>query len=293
MIQIFKKIIYALFFIALFFGLKVFALENYASIYFQAESNLEVNQASRVSVLVDSTQPVNAYLFEILYNPEEIHIQSVNTGGSIIDVKQSEPKINGDGKINVSGGSTNPFSGQKGLLLSLNVLPIKQGSIDLQIKNASIYLANGKGTKIIPNLKKITFNAKNSNNINQEETSIDRVAPIIEFAEISKDPITPSQNLLIFKVNDLDSGIKSITAERKQWFSWSKAQEIINPTSISKNVWSVRIIVVDWSGNKTETIVYNWLAFWINLLPVLILLLIFVIIVINRIIRKKQAIINK
>jgi hypothetical protein len=287
-----KKNIYMLTLGLFLFSQIAIASENSPSIYFEKNNNLAVNQISKLDVFIDSAQPINAYLFDIFYNPREIKIENISTANSIIDVKQKEPEAV-DGKISVNGGSTESFSGQKGILLSLNIVPLKIGIIKLEIKNPSVYLANGKGTKVIPAAKAISLDVQNSSTTIEPDLKEDKITPIIEIAEISSDPITPTQNLLIFKVADQDSGIKSVKIQKKRWLGWSTEEEVINPTSLPKNIWSVKILVSDWSLNESQTIVYNWLAFWTNLLPILSFLLIFCIIVINRIIRKKKAIINK
>jgi len=86
--------------------------------------------------------------------------------------------------------------------------------------------------------------------------SIDTTPPSIEDIRVFKNPIDEAL-LLDFRVQDPESGIKTIAARFKKWLSWSDWKEISPPVALSQGIWQIEIKAVDNYGNssgKTYTV---------------------------------------
>jgi len=236
--------------------------------YFNAPEEVAIGQEFPVKLLVDSDQPLNAYSIGVVYPKENLELLGFNNSRSIIDVWQKQPLVFEGGAVKFSGGSIAPFSGEKGELLTINLKAIKTGEVTLRFENATFYLANGKGTKVIPATKELNLSIEQfvaGRRVVAAPQEFDITAPEIKFLSIMPDPFNNNQKFLSFSVYDADSGTKNVQFRSREWLFWSEWQNAVNPTALKNNVWAINFKVIDSSGNVSEKVIYDWSAFWMQI----------------------------
>ncbi len=262
-------------------------------LYIEAPSSeIGLNSDFEVKILIDSDQPINAYSLNVFYPADFLEFRGFNNAGSIIDISREGPKVFQNGKIKIEGASLHPFLGLKGLILTLKFKAFKSSEVEIGFSDARVYLANGKGTKAIPKLQNRKIEIL-SEEISPTDSGVihgvDEVLPRIEKISLIADPISPEQKLLGYLVNDNESGVKEVLVQMRRWLWWEKEAVSQNPTALAKNIWSVKLKVIDNSGNISEQVVYDWWAFVKFTLPILALFAFFVVMVINIIFRRKKS----
>ena len=101
-----------------------------------------------VSLVVQSSIPVNAFQGEILFDSTILEVTSIDYNTSIADLWVQDPWYsNGDGTINFAGGTTKEggFVGE-GVLLDITFTGVSQGAGSIEIKSARILKHDGLGT---------------------------------------------------------------------------------------------------------------------------------------------------
>lgn len=216
-----------------------------------------------VKVLIESEEPVNAYSLTIGYSDAALaRIVSLSDAGSIADLKREPPQVTGPTSIKFMGASLKPFQGKGGLLFAINFKAFRPGLLELGVGGPKVYLADGKGTKIIPQAE--TFEIL----IGEGRESLvggsiieDKAPPEIEFLKLVDDPITPRQKLVSFLVKDDFSGVKEAVYRERRWLWWGSWKSAQNPTAIPLRTWSVEVKVFDNAGNAVSRIIYDWETF--------------------------------
>lgn len=277
--------------LSFYFLFSVSQAEAKTVFYFQGEQTDKTTTDFTVKVLVDSDEPLNAYDLTIAYPSDLVSVKSIDNSHSIINIWQNtffEPPTNGP--IKIKGGSLKSFQGEAGEIISLHLTALKIGRGDFIFEKAAAYLADGRGTMAGVETKNsplliysLVLEPSTSTEIIQgkivEFGEKDKLPPLINFLKIEKNPFNDKEKLLIFDVQDKDSGIKSIWIKTKSYLSWSNWQEASNPYSFSPRVWAIRFRVMDNSGNISERIIYRWdiLIYKVILAVVLLSLLVFLV----------------
>lgn len=273
-------------FFIIFGFLSICSAQAKTTFYFQGEQTDKTTTDFTVKVLVDSDEPLNAYDLMIGYPSDLVLIKSIDNSHSIINIWQNtffEPPTNGS--IKIKGGSLKSFQGEAGEIISFHLTSLKVGRGDFIFEKAAAYLADGKGTMAGVETKNSplsiyspTLEFSTSTEVIQGKTvefgEKDKLPPLINFLKIEKNPFNDKEKLLIFDVQDKDSGIKSIWIKTKSYLSWSNWQEASNPYSFSPQVWLIRFRVTDNSGNISERLIYRWEIFGYKL-PLSVFLLTF------------------
>ena len=266
----FRSLITSLAFIAAL-GLPFFA-HAATAVYFEAPtSSVSVGSALPVRVLLDSDEPVNAYSFDIRYPAGLLNLQGTNNANSIITIQRSIPTASGGGDIVVNGGSEVPFVGSGGEVIELDFVPQATGTAEISFASAAVYLANGKGTKVVPQVESVTIaivaasgTASSSPVVSPvvfPNESNDVTPPQITSLSFTDDPFNADQMLFTFAASDAVSGIKETDVRYRSGFFWSAWQAAKNPVSLSRGVWEVDLRAIDNAGNVAEQTFYNWGAF--------------------------------
>ena len=218
-----------------------------------------------MDILLDSREPLNAYIVNIAYPASLLSVTAVDNSRSIVDVWQMAPSASRPGSIELKGGSIAPWSGTGGNLLSIHFKAIATGTAVLDFSDPSFYLANGKGTKVVPGAASasIAIVAAASGGIPARAVSIpvDDVPPEITFLAIVSDPFVHGRELLAFAAEDPGSGVAAVSYQSRNWFLWSRPQTAENPVSLPTGAWSAAIEVRDNAGNVSSGTVYDWAAF--------------------------------
>lgn len=221
-----------------------------------------------IKILLDSDQPLNAYSASFSYSSKNLELVNFDNSRSLIDISQGQPIIFEGGGVKFKGGSLKPFRGGGGELLTVNFKAIGVGPVELAFGQSALYLANGKGTKVIPTVSDLKFNvvetAAGSPEARSPRATLTRdvTPPEIKFLGIISDPFNSNQKLLGFSVADADSGIKETLARSRSILFWSDWKQVRNPTALSPYVWAVNFKAIDNNGNVAERIVYDDGVFW-------------------------------
>ncbi|HVN67486.1 MAG TPA: cohesin domain-containing protein, partial [Candidatus Sulfotelmatobacter sp.] len=142
--------------VALFVHLCAFTFRASAADFrVYAEPSVEsaaVGQTFSVGLFVDSPQPLNAYSLRFTYDQAALELVGTNNARSLITVWQTTPTAYSDGLVVFQGAGLKPFSGTHGELLTIVFRAKRPGATTFGFKEAAVYLANGKGTHIFPDM---------------------------------------------------------------------------------------------------------------------------------------------
>ncbi|RJP43096.1 hypothetical protein C4587_03000 [Candidatus Parcubacteria bacterium] len=252
----------AVLFFVVFFAVGFFwsRASEAASIRFAfPEGDIAVGDEFRARILVDSDQPLNAYSVTLSFPEEFLRLVRPDNSNSIIDVWQREPVVFLKGVVSFSGGSLRPFRGEGGELLSLHFKVLEAGETELRFGDSAVFLANGKGTKAIPERENATIAVSSSEGgggMRADELD-DTIPPEIAFASLVPDPFNPAQKLLSFSVRDRDSGVGETLARAREWLFWSDWEKVANPTAYPGGVWAIEFRARDHSGNISDRTLYD------------------------------------
>lgn len=135
----------------------------------------DTQQQVVVSVFVDtSNTAINAVSGVLNYPSTQLSLQRISLDESIVDIWMSQPKNEGS-KIKFEGIVLNPgYSGNKGLVMTLYLTPLKSGSAQIYIDNASVLSNDGLGTNVLNKLSGTTLRFS-------QKTAI---APITDFKPV-------------------------------------------------------------------------------------------------------------
>lgn len=235
-------------------------------VYFSAPLEIMVGQEFSVRLLADSDQPLNAYSLNWIFQPDKFELINFSNANSIIDVWQDQPIASASGAVEFDGGSLRPFVGIGGELLEANFKALESGEAEFGFRNTAVFLANGKGTKVVPAKENLRIQIKVAEESSQpgsdsvREIILDKTPPAVEFLSLEADPFNKGQKLLGFLVKDEGVGIKKAEARFRSSFFWSDWQAARNPTAVPVSAWAVGFRVVDNKGNLAERTIYDWVA---------------------------------
>ena len=98
-------------------------------------------------------QAINASDGFLTYDPSIISVVGVSRAGSIFNLWTSEPAFsNGAGSISYSGGTTSPYNGSGGAIMTATFRALREGVATVRFSSGSVLAADGKGTNIIGSL---------------------------------------------------------------------------------------------------------------------------------------------
>lgn len=247
-----------------------------ASLYFAAPASPPVvGESFSVTVALSIDQPANAYAFSLQYNGSALRLDDVNVAGSIITVSPSLPTVQGN-TISYVGGSFVPFLGSTGKLLTLDFTAIATGTDQIIFAPSSfVYLANGKGTKVAPQLLAASVHVLAGGAVQNENpvitptstgtssvAGVDTTPPSITSLAFVADPFDQSHKLLGFLVSDAGSGMADMEVRTRSGLFWSGWEIAENPIPLANNVWEADLRIADHAGNTAEATIYDWPAFW-------------------------------
>lgn len=269
---------------------------NYSELRFDTPSeSLIVRQEFEVKLLLFTDQPINAYSIKFMYPKNLVELLGFNDANSIIDIWQTQPQVTLGGDISLKGGSIKPLISGEGLITTIKFKALTSGKGEIIFDKSNVYLANGKGTEVVPGTENFSLNIiENPGGIlTQEPKAVDETPPAIEKLSVIEDPINTNQKLLSFIVKDDVSGIEKVYYQTKSWLWWGEIKPALNPTAFSSNIWAVNFRVVDNQGNISTQTIYDWSVFVKKVFPIIIFLVVIFFLVINRIRKSKKAIINQ
>jgi len=99
------------------------------------------DQTFLIDLKVTSDEPLNALDTAVYWQPKELELLSVNTGGSIFDLWVTDTKTPGLGNLKIIAGASTPFQGQGGMIASF----LFKAKVDL----AQVPIYVGEDTKLV------------------------------------------------------------------------------------------------------------------------------------------------
>ncbi len=214
-------------------------------------------------ILIDSETPVNAYAVSIRYNPAIVEVDRVKTSESLITITP-RPFEFGNGSIVLRGGSTSPFSGERGILAELSLRPVGEGVVIFDIVDATAYTADGTGNPIALSHEELplrvtadSFGSYGEASRQLAITTADILPPVLIDIRVAENPLSAGSRLIVFAASDDDSGVSRYEARDKVWLSWSPWRAAVNPYPVDDGAWSVQLKAIDNEGNATLATIYN------------------------------------
>ena len=163
MIQKINKRIKILFVIFMSFSVFfLFASISHASteIYFQKDlKEIAKGDTFSADLKISSTEMINVIDGTIIYDKDKLEIKEVKINDSLFSLWVKEPVFNNEiGELSFVGGSPDGFNGTDGQILRIIFLVKKDGVSLLSFKDSfSVFINDGKGTKINPWLRPMTI----------------------------------------------------------------------------------------------------------------------------------------
>lgn len=231
-------------------------------LYFGEAGHMGVGDTFPVKALLDSDEAVNAYSISLKYPSDLLELTGFHDGRSIIQVWKSKPELL-PGEVKFSGGSFDVFRGQRGELITLNFKALQEGTTKIIFENSTVYLADGKGTAVSPQLVEahITITGQSAI-VSGISYASDVALPEIKFFSLAPDPFNQKQKFLTFFVTDVDSGIKSTEIRTMSYVWWSNWSAMGNPAPIPGSVWAVELRAIDNNNNVVNKTIYAWVIIW-------------------------------
>lgn len=245
------KNLVTLFFLFFVWATAGWAMDN-SQIYFEGPSEAITPESDfTVNVLVDAKEPVNALDLEISYPKDKLKFLTFDNTDSIVDIWQAKPALLPDGNIVLTGGIFKSFAGEKGLIIKLSFRALNTGQSKLFFAKSSLYIADGKGTKLsmssLTSTISITENETSASLPKKnKEKMLDNSPPEI-LLEQTTSPVDGS-SLIVFHATDSQSGIKQTQMRIKKWGSFSDWQDVQNPVLYPAGAWQIELRAINNAG---------------------------------------------
>jgi hypothetical protein len=233
------------------------------------QATVEASSTIVVRVMVDAHQPLNAYAGTIRYDPDLISVERIDDHGSIVDIWPDRPTVTGEGSIRFAGASLTALT-TEGELFRIVFRARAVGAASLRITEAEAYLANGKGTRVQPELDPLEIAIAVSGTVPGSSVGAsgsatgtsagteDVAPPVITEATLETDPIQPDQKLFTYVVRDEESGIESIEYRYRKLISWSPWLMAPQPAPIPGTAWQAELRVTDHAGNEAMVVKFDY-----------------------------------
>lgn len=140
------------------------------------EQVIRPNQRFEVSLVVESSLPVNVFSGQLSFNPDVLVVEQINYNTGVADLWAEEPWYsNGEGTVNFGGGTTQSggFTGTEELL-TITFRSLKEGEGIISLTEPQILRYDGLGTpsELVPPIDAIiTINNDDALNLVSRENS--------------------------------------------------------------------------------------------------------------------------
>jgi len=226
-----------------------------------------------LKVSVSSEKELNAFDIDIEYSPELFAFERAYTKNSFVSLWKSMPLVPESGRISLIGGTTKPWSGSDGEIVTLIFKARRAGTSAFAIREAQFALADGKGTKVDSS----GLSQKIAVSFDSEivDSKIPLTPPRVAAASIINDPETDNP---IVVLNSPDAGsIKWLGMRSRNWLFWSDWQKIQMVSPIPKSAWTAQVKALGYNGEEHTINFYLWQKVAVKaVIVVLILLFLFI-----------------
>jgi len=131
------------------------AFAGSASLYLSPPSGTyTVGSTFSIKVKVNSGgEAINAAEGTLIFNPNELRVNSLSKSGSIFTLWTTEPTFsNSSGNIVFGGGTPSSFTGTSGTIITISFKGKASASAQVKFSSGSVLAADGKGTNILDNM---------------------------------------------------------------------------------------------------------------------------------------------
>lgn len=219
-----------------------------------------IGQEVAIGLYVDTDQPLNAYALQAVYDPATLELVRLDNSRSLIEIWQSPPHEDIQGSVVFGGASFHAFRGVRGELLTLVFRPRVTGKVQISSGATSVYLANGKGTRVLPGLTPLVLSVAattTGSTSGSRSSMVASGAPVIDLVSLFTDPIRPDQKLVTYLVRDISSGVRSVEMRTMSWLTWTSWLPARNPTKAPHGAWLIELRVVNNDGQMVTERLYD------------------------------------
>lgn len=120
-----------------------------ASLYLNSPKEITVGQTFTVSILLNSSRPINATEVNLSFPNNKLEVTKVSTTGSFMTLLIREPSYTID-SVNFIGGAPNPgVSGKDILVGQITVLAKEAGTAQIEFGPSQVLANDGLGTELL------------------------------------------------------------------------------------------------------------------------------------------------
>lgn len=172
---------------------------------------VEVGEKVTLHITAQADTPINVIGATLLIPTEYVGLKEISRADSIIDLWSEEPVMKDDGTLHFSGGmiDTGGFIGN-GRVLTLVVVPKKEGVVDIGFSETKMLAHDGTGSEIDCKSGPITLRVRPTSFPNPDVNN-DRKVNVLDFGIVSARMFVAYERLydlnLDGKINLADLGI--------------------------------------------------------------------------------------
>lgn len=181
-----------------------------AELYFGAHSkDIGLGQSFEIGVFVNTEREVvNAVEGKIIFPEENIIVQEIRDGGTIMNLWLEKPHLQNAGAITFSGIVPGGYAGGRGYLLSIIFKAEKEGPIVIKTEGEKILLNDGEGTAAPLNRAPLSLNVVREPTGGGFLPAYDSDPPESFTPAVSRNSnLFDNQYFLVFATQDKGSGI--------------------------------------------------------------------------------------
>lgn len=263
---------------------RIFATE----IFFETvEDIVRVGNESQIDLMINTEgKTINTIEGKINFDSKIFDIKEIKDGNSVVNFWIEKPNLE-TGQISFAGIVPGGFSGPRGLVLRIVVVPKITGESQFLIKEAKVLLHDGLGTPELLRSESFNLEVVAAGSGQDTKSLKDNVPPESFRPEIGRDEnILNGKWFVVFSTKDKDSKIDHYEV-KEVWFpvlAFLKKSQIVESPFVldDQNLRSyVFVKAVDQSGNYTEAVVAAPNPFWWyeNILYILAIIIVIIILV--------------
>ncbi|KKU91266.1 MAG: hypothetical protein UY23_C0002G0005 [Candidatus Jorgensenbacteria bacterium GW2011_GWA1_48_11] len=227
-------------------------------VYFKSDAlNVAPDSEFRVTVLAGSPETINALNLQIGYSADVAELKYVDTKNSLVSFWQDSPRVLSPGILKLEGAASPPFfEGDNGEVASLVFRAIKSGVLNLRLASGNFYLADGQGTAVKPVGRSFQVEISAAGELVTAAIPRDATPPELQIQTTNlTDVKTP---LIVFNVQDRESGVNYVAMRSIDWFRWNDWQIVINPVLSPVGAWAIQFQAVNRQNESVFRTIYLW-----------------------------------
>jgi hypothetical protein len=247
-------------------------------------TSVGVGDVIRVSVLLDSTVPTNAFSGTLLYSGTTLQPIAISDGSSIISLWIAHPSVPAAGApITFAGITPGGFSGNDGMLFSVLFRAKATGTANISLGDIEVLRNDGVGGNEPTTAKLLAFSIGPKSSGGYTEP-VDHTPPEIFTAYLGNDPqLFDGRDYLVFMAVDKSSGVDHYAVAESRvpsflfpffplsWHTTATSSYVLTDQHLTSTVY---IKAVDRAGNERLSIYPLRYLFTVYEMVVLLVILI-------------------